>query len=101
MSDSVHYEQYSDLTHMAVECRHGLPDPDYWHAIAGLSDGTRIGQLGAFWYILDQNNRAVSEGYHELYCDERGDYRGQRGSRTEVVVLYGEPHRDQNQRRLL
>lgn len=101
MNSNIDYEHYPDLVPITGESGYRLPDPDYWHAIAGLSDGTRIGQLGAFWYILDQDNRAVSDGYHTLYCDESGDYKGQRGSRTEEVALYAEPHRaPTNARRL-
>lgn len=68
-----------------------IPEPSHWHKTTNLPDGTSIGRLGAYWYVLDQNNCAVSNGYHEIVCDEHGDYIGKRGSHTEPVVLYAEP----------
>ena len=58
-----------------------------WHKTSHLADGTPIGRLGAYWYILDEDSRAVSDGYHEIYCDENGDYKGKRSTQTEEIVL--------------
>lgn len=66
-------------------------DPS-WHKTSTLVDGTRIGRLGAYWYILDEDGHAISDGYHEIILDEKGDYKGQRSARSEQIVLYGEPN---------
>lgn len=66
----------------------GLPTPSEWHKTSSLPDGTPIGRLGAYWYILDQNGRAISRGYHDVSCDEHGDFIGKRSNHTEPVVLY-------------
>lgn len=68
-----------------------IPDPSRWHKTSTLSDGTSLGCLGAYWYILDQNGRAISDSYHEISLDETGDYIGTRSARRERVVLYTEP----------
>lgn len=47
-------------------------DPSRWHKTSSLPDGTPIGRLGAYWHILDQDGCAISDGYHEIYCDEDG-----------------------------
>ncbi len=61
------------------------PTPPYWHKTAQLSDGTPVGRLGAYWYILDQNSCAVSDGYHEIWLED-GTYRGKRSALTETIV---------------
>jgi hypothetical protein len=61
-----------------------------WHKLSSLPDGTQIGRLGAYWYILDDDGCAISDGYHEIDCDEQGDYNGKRSARTEPVVLHSE-----------
>lgn len=67
--------------------------PSRWHRTSSLSDGTPIGRLGAYWYVLDRDDRTISDGYHELYLDESGHYRGRRNARTERIVLHTEPTR--------
>lgn len=67
--------------------------PSLWHRTARLPDGTPIGRLGAYWYVLDRNGCTISEGYHELDLDEDGNYRGRRNARTERVVLRSKPDR--------
>lgn len=76
---------------LPADHRPGIEDPSYWHKTSYLTDGTPIGRLGAYWYLLDQNNCAVSNGYHEIFCNEHGDYIGRRSSHTEPVVLHNEP----------
>lgn len=63
-----------------------ISDPARWHKISYLTDGTPIGRFGAYWYILDDNGCAISDGYHEIYCDENGDYKGTRSTQTEEIV---------------
>lgn len=65
-----------------------IPDPSHWHKTSRLPDGTPIGRLGAYWYILDEDGSLISDGYHEISCDENGGYPGTRNARTEPVVLY-------------
>jgi hypothetical protein len=65
-----------------------ISDLSQWHKTLTLADGTLIGRLGAYWYILDQNGCAMSDGYHEISCDENGGYNGTRSARTEPIVLY-------------
>lgn len=67
--------------------------PSRWHRTSSLPDGTPIGRLGAYWYVLDRDDRTISDGYHELYLDESGHYRGRRNARTERIVLHTEPTR--------
>lgn len=62
-----------------------------WHQTSQLSDGTLIGRLGAYWYVLDQDGQAISEGYHEIHRDEDGEYRGTRSARTMPVTFHTEP----------
>jgi hypothetical protein len=64
-----------------------IRDPSRWHKTSRLPDGTVTGRLGAYWYILDENGWAVSTGYHEISCDEHGDYIGARSNHTEPIVL--------------
>lgn len=62
-----------------------------WHKTSTLPDGTPIGRLGAYWYVLDEDGRAISDGYHEISLDENGEYQGKRSARTERIELYTEP----------
>lgn len=64
-----------------------------WHTTSSLSDGTPIGRLGAYWYILDDDGRAISEGYHEITLDEAGEYEGKRSTRTTRITIDTEPDR--------
>ena len=68
-----------------------MPYPSYWHKTSRLPDGTPIGRLGAYWYILTEDGSLISDGYHEISCDENGGYRGTRSARTEPVVLSTTP----------
>ena len=65
--------------------------PSQWHKTSRLPDGTPVGRLGAYWYILDEDGGMMSDGYHEISLDENGGYRGTRSARTEPVVLYHTP----------
>lgn len=65
-----------------------IADSERWHKTSRLADGTPIGRLGAYWYILDDNGCAISDGFHKIDCDENGDYKGKRSSQTEEIVLY-------------
>jgi hypothetical protein len=58
-----------------------------------LRDGTPIGRLGAYWYVLDQDGAAISEGYHEIFLDEDGEYRGRRSAQTTQVSIDTDPDR--------
>lgn len=62
-----------------------LPDPSYWHDRTRLEDGTAIGRLGAYWYILDTDGSACSDGYHTIRVTESGMYEGIRGRRVERI----------------
>ena len=64
-----------------------------WHRTSSLSDGTPTGRLGAYWYILDDDGRAISEGYHEITLDEDGEYEGRRSTRTPRITIDTEPDR--------
>ena len=68
-----------------------IPDPSRWHRTSRLPDGTPIGRLGAYWYVLNEDGCAMSDGYHEISCDETGGYTGTRSARTEPVVLSTPP----------
>ena len=68
-----------------------MPNLTYWHKTSRLPDGTPIGRLGAYWYILDEDGSLISDGYHEISLDENGGYRGTRSARTEPVVLSTTP----------
>jgi len=63
---------------------------------AKLSDGTPVGKRGALWYVLDENNRAVSKGHHEIRTRSRykvlerflpKKYIGKIGAETEVFTV--------------
>ena len=72
-----------------------LPDGETsWHKTAELPDGTPLGRLGAYWYVLDEDGRAISDGYHEISLDENGHYRGKRSARSERVSLYTDPDQE-------
>lgn len=64
-----------------------------WHKTSTLSDGTPIGRLGAYWYVLDEQGRAISDGYHEISLDENGRYKGKRSARSELITLYTDSER--------
>lgn len=67
-----------------------------WHATANLSDGTPIGRLGAYWYILDDDGCAISEGYHEITLTEDGDYEGKRSTRSTRIAIDTKPDQAQH-----
>lgn len=68
-----------------------IPNPLRWHKTSCLSDGTPIGRLGAYWYILDEDGYAMSDGYHKISYNETGGYTGTRSARTEPIALYTTP----------
>ena len=70
-----------------------------WHSTSTLPDGTLIGRLGAYWYVLDEEGREISKGYHEITLDENGDRIGKRNARSEQVVLVTEPDQASSDRR--
>jgi hypothetical protein len=65
--------------------------PSRWHRTSRLPDGTPVGRLGAYWYILDEAGSLISDGYHEISCDANEGYTGRRNARTGPVVLYPTP----------
>ena len=73
------------------------PDPSRWHKTVQLSDGTPIGRLGAYWYILNEDGYAISDGYHEISCDETGAYNGTRSAQTEQIALYTEAEQTESE----
>lgn len=81
----------SEFTKQSSDSRSEISAPSRWHKTSTLPDSTSLGCLGAYWYILNQNGRAISDGYHEISIDENGDYIGLRSGRRERVVLYIEP----------
>lgn len=70
-----------------------IADTAEWHQTSQLSDGTPIGRLGAYWYVLDRDGRAISDGYHEIWCDEDGEYRGKRSTRAMSITFHTESDR--------
>lgn len=86
----VHPSQISDPTKQTPGTGPEIPAPSRWHKTADLPDNTSLGRLGAYWYILDQNGCAISDGYHEISLDEHGDYKGKRSTRSERIMLYTE-----------
>lgn len=91
MERQVDSNQSHDSTNQAANGSPEISTPSRWHKKTSLPDGTVIGQLGAYWYILDENDRAISDGYHEIYLDKNGDYKGERSARSEPITLYTEP----------
>ena len=80
--------QHRMLTNQAATNSPESPTPSRWHKKSSLSDGTVLGRLGAYWYILDENSRAISDGYHAIYLDENGDHKGERSARSEPVTFH-------------
>ena len=76
------------LTNQAATSSPESPIPSRWHKKSSLPDGTLLGRLGAYWYILDENSCAISDGYHAIYLDENGEYKGERSARSEPVTLH-------------
>ncbi len=91
MGQQIDPSQPHGPTHQAATSRPEPPTPARWHKTARLPDGTVLGRLGAYWYILDDDGRAISDGYHEIYLDETGEYKGKRSARSEPVTLHTEP----------
>lgn len=77
-------------TNPTKHSRDELPQHTNWHETARLPDGTRVGQLGAMWHILDEDGWAISRGYHEIERAGEG-YRGKLGGKREYIELRGEP----------
>lgn len=67
-----------------------IPDTRNWHETGTLPCGYRVGKLGALWYVLDEDEWAVSDGYHEISDDGS---EGKKGASTERVNLRGQPAR--------
>lgn len=77
-----------DTTVTSSEQPSGSREKDVrWHTTSSLSDGTPIGRLSAYWYILDDDGRAISEGYHEITLDEDGEYEGRRSTRSTRITI--------------
>lgn len=57
------------------------------HDRGTLSDGTSVGKRGALWYVLDEDDRAVSKGYHEIVPTGDGRYEGKIGAKYEVFEV--------------
>lgn len=90
MDRQIEPTQTHGATTQAANSRPETPDPSQWHKKTSLADGTVIGRFGAYWYILDENGRAISEGYHDIYIDENGEYKGERSARIEPVTFHTE-----------
>lgn len=90
MGEKINTYQRHDSTNGAATSSPGPPTPSRWHEKSSLPDDTVVGRLGAYWYILDENGRAISDGYHEIYLDENGNYKGKRSARTEPVTFHTE-----------
>lgn len=88
MEDHAAHRQRATSTHPASTTKSWIPNPSRWHKTANLPDGTPISRLGAYWYILDHDGHAISEGYHEIYLTENGDYEGKRSARREPITLH-------------
>lgn len=82
----------NDVTVSTPDSALEIADTAEWHQTSQLSDGTPIGRLGAYWYVLDQDGRAISNGYHEIYCED-GEYRGKRSARVVSVAFHAESDR--------
>jgi hypothetical protein len=67
-----------------------VPGRNTWHDTERLPDGTLVGKAGALWYILDNNQNAISKGYHEMHVHGNG-YRGKVDARWEMIELNGGP----------
>lgn len=90
MGQQIDASQPHGPTHQAATSSPEPPTPTRWHKKARLPDDTVLGRLGAYWYILDEDDRAISDGYHEIYLDENGEYKGERSARSEPVTLHTE-----------
>lgn len=50
----------------------------FWHETKSrpdLGEDVRVGKLGAMSHLIDKKDRAISDGYHELYLtqEEKND----------------------------
>ena len=65
-----------------------------WERVEKLNDKRKVGQYGGLWYLLDENEEAISDGYHRIVEKGNGfgysyeSYRGYLGDKTTVI----EPH---------
>jgi hypothetical protein len=84
----------NDVTASTPDSVLEISDTAQWHRTSRLSDGTPIGRLGAYWYVLDDDGRAISDGYHEIHRDEDGEYEGTRSARAEPVAFHAESERE-------
>lgn len=66
--------------------RSNEPSPPHWHNVTTLDDGTRVGELGSLKYILDEDGRPLSDGYHEIR-EVEGGYVGAIGARRELLAV--------------
>lgn len=62
-----------------------------WDRVEKLNETRRVGQYGGLWYLLDENEDAISDGYHRI-VEKGGDfgysyegYRGCLGEKTTVI----------------
>lgn len=63
-----------------------------YHTIDTLEDGTVIGGLGAFRWILDDEGNPLSYAFHEIVPDNKG-YAGRIGANTYRLRKNGELYR--------
>jgi hypothetical protein len=52
-----------------------------YHEIVTLTNGVKIGRLGAMWWILDHDGKTVSDAYHTISVSTNG-YVAELGTRT-------------------
>jgi len=62
----------------------------FFHETGRLSDGTRVGNIGACWYILDNDGNPVSGGFHEINPTSEG-YIGELGAGIVRLNKNGRP----------
>jgi len=58
-----------------------------WDRVEDLTEDRKVGLYAGFWYLLDDDENAVSNGYHTLEKERHG-YRARIGRETD----YLEPH---------
>lgn len=58
-----------------------------YHETAELPDGTPVGRVGAMWYVLDDQQDAISKGYHEIRPIAGDTFKGKLGDTTETFTV--------------
>lgn len=78
---SVKIEPDREFDSMMDEGRRRLRRDNVYHEIFTLINGVRVGQLGAFTWLIDSVGSKISSGYHEIEPKENGGYFAELGSR--------------------